>query len=165
MKNWISAAVLASSVALAPVAQAAGTVVLDMGRVLKSMPQSEQIQSTLKKEFADRIQELQGVQKEGIEIAEQLKRNADFLTAEQKIELGRKQEELEAKYELKAKALNQDSQRRQREEQNKLLMLVQKAVVEVAEKEGYDMVVNGQAVLFASPKADISDKVISHLSK
>lgn len=165
MNKWLSGALLASSVALAPFAQAAGTVVIDMGRVLKSMPQSEQLQPVLQKEFADRVQEIQGLEKELNDLVQQQQRDAALMTETQKTELKRKFEALESSYQLKVKAFKQDSQRRQREEQNKLLVLVQKAVTELQKAEGYDLVVARQAVVFATPKVDISDKVIAHLSK
>lgn len=165
MKKWLSGALLASTVALTPLAQAAGTVVIDMGRVLKSMPQSEQLQPMLQKEFADRMQEIQGLEKELNELVQQQQRDAALMSEQQKTELKRKFEELESSYQLKIKAFKQDSQRRQREEQNKLLVMVQKAVTEIQKSEGYDLVIARQAVVFATPEVDISEKVIAHLSK
>jgi outer membrane protein len=51
------------------------------------------------------------------------------------------------------------------EEQNKLLVLVQKAINTIAEKESYDMVLQRGAVIYVKPSADISGKVVEALSK
>ena len=51
------------------------------------------------------------------------------------------------------------------EEQGKLIVLLQDAIEAVSKREKYDLVVTKQAVLFAKPGLDISDKVIQELSK
>ena len=49
-------------------------------------------------------------------------------------------ESLKSEYQLKGKALDEDLRRRQGEEQNKLLVKVQKAINTIAEKDQYDLV-------------------------
>lgn len=74
-------------------------------------------------------------------------------------------EALKSEYQLKGKALDEDLRRRQGEEQNKLLVKVQKAINTIAEKEKYDLVLQRGAVIYVKPNADISGKVVEALSK
>jgi outer membrane protein len=74
-------------------------------------------------------------------------------------------ESLKSEYQLKGKALDEDLRRRQGEEQNKLLVKVQKAINTIAEKDQYDLVLQRGAVIYVKPNADISGKVVEALSK
>ena len=67
---------------------------------------------------------------------------------------------LQSDYKLKAQALDEDNRRRQGEERQKLIMQVQQTVEKVANKEGYDMVVDAATLLWAKPEDNLSEKVI-----
>nr|WP_285817642.1 OmpH family outer membrane protein [Echinimonas agarilytica] len=147
------------------VAQAADIAIVDLGRIVKNIPQSEATAKVLQKEFADRVEELKRLEKQIGEKQEEARRNEALMTDTQKTEIIRDLEEMDATLKLKAKALQQDGQRRQAEENKKIFVQVQKAISDIAEKEGYDTVVDRQTILYAKPEADISAKVIEYLSK
>ncbi|MGI3002942.1 OmpH family outer membrane protein [Shewanella algae] len=150
----------------APLAvQAEKLAVVDMGAVFEQLPQREQISNALKTEFGDRMAEVQKLQEELRGLLEKQQRDAALMSETQKTELVRKMESLKADYQLKGKALDEDLRRRQGEEQNKLLVKVQKAINTIAEKEKYDMVLQRGAVVYVKPAADISSKVVEALSK
>ncbi|WP_100145779.1 OmpH family outer membrane protein [Shewanella carassii] len=146
-------------------AQAEKLAVVDMGAVFEQLPQREQISNALKTEFGDRMAEVQKLQEELRGLLEKQQRDAALMSETQKTELVRKMESLKADYQLKGKALDEDLRRRQGEEQNKLLVKVQKAINSIAEKEKYDMVLQRGAVVYVKPAADISSKVVEALSK
>ena len=75
--------------------------------------------------------------------------------------LQREMASLESDYKLKAKALQEDQRRRGAEEEQKLVQKIRQAIQDVAKREGYDIVLDANAVLHASPKDDLSTKVIS----
>ncbi|MBW8190886.1 OmpH family outer membrane protein [Neiella marina] len=164
MKKLVAVATVGLAL-FAGVVQASGIAVVDLGRIVKNIPQSEATADLLQKEFSDRVVEIQNVEKQMASKQEEARRNEALLTDEQKIKVNRELQELEASLKLKAKALQQDGQRRQAEENKKIFILIQRAISEIAEKEGYDAVVDRQTILYAKPNSDISAKVVEHLSK
>lgn len=147
------------------VAQAESIAVVDMGAVFEQLPQREQITKSLKAEFGDRVAGVQKMQEEMRSLMEKQQRDGALMNDTQKTELVRKMEALKSEYQLKGKALDEDLRRRQGEEQNKLLVKVQKAIDTIAEKEKYDLVLQRGAVIYVKPSADISDKVVEALGK
>lgn len=146
-------------------AHAEKIAVVDMGEVFEQLPQREQISQALKAEFGDRMADVQKMQEEMRSLTEKQQRDGALMNDTQKTELVRKMESLKSEYQLKGKALDEDLRRRQGEEQNKLLVKVQKAINTIAEKDQYDLVLQRGAVIYVKPNADISGKVVEALSK
>ncbi|MCL1151527.1 MULTISPECIES: OmpH family outer membrane protein [Shewanella] len=146
-------------------AHAEKIAVVDMGEVFEQLPQREQISKSLKAEFGDRVAEVQKMQEEMRSLVEKQQRDGALMSDTQKTELVRKMDSLKSEFQLKGKALDEDMRRRQGEEQNKLLVQVQKAINTIAGKENYDLVLQRGAVIFVKPEADISGKVVEALSK
>ncbi|MDP5146738.1 OmpH family outer membrane protein [Shewanella sp. ULN5] len=146
-------------------AHAEKIAVVDMGEVFEQLPQREQISTSLKAEFGDRVAEVQKMQEEMRSMVEKQQRDGALMSDTQKTDMVRKMESLKSEFQLKGKALDEDMRRRQGEEQNKLLVQVQKVINTIAEKEKYDMVLQRGAVIFVKPDADISGKVVEALSK
>jgi len=134
-------------------AHAEKIAVVDMGAVFEQLPQREQISQSLKKEFGDRMADVQKMQEEMRSLMEKQQRDGALMNDAQKTELVRKMESLKSEYQLKG------------EEQNKLLVKVQKAINTIAEKDQYDLVLQRGAVIYVKPNADISGKVVEALSK
>ena len=65
----------------------------------------------------------------------------------------------------KGQPLQQEIQRRQNEERNKLLALIKQAIDAVAAKDGYDMVFNANSVAFTSEEHDLSERVLEQVNK
>ena len=87
------------------------------------------------------------------------------MSADERTKSQRKLAELQADYNLKGQALQEDQRRRYGEEQKKVIEKIKTAVDSIAKSEGYDMVLNRQAVLFTDEKYDISKQVIQQVSK
>lgn len=166
MKKMVNRALITLALFATPMlAQAEKLAVVDMGEVFEQLPQREQISKSLKAEFGDRVAEVQKMQEEMRSLVEKQQRDGALMSDSQKTELVRKMESLKSEFQLKGKALDEDMRRRQGEEQNKLLVQVQKAINTIAGKEKYDMVLQRGAVIFVKPEADISSKVVEALSK
>ncbi|QYK03237.1 OmpH family outer membrane protein [Shewanella psychrotolerans] len=150
----------------APIAaQAEKIAVVDMQAVFEQLPQREEVSKTLKTEFGDRVASVQKMQDELRTMLETQQRDAALMSETQKTEMLRKMESIKAELQLKGKALDEDMRRRNGEEQNKLLVKVQKAISAIAEKEQYDVVLQRGAVIYVKPASDISSKVVEALSK
>lgn len=146
-------------------AQAEKIAVVDMQAVFEQLPQREAVNKTLKAEFGDRVAAVQKMQDELRDMLEKQQRDAALMSDAQKTELVRNMDSIKAELQLKGKALDEDMRRRNGEEQNKLLVEVQKAINEIAEKEQYDVVLQRGAVIYVKPTSDISSKVVDALSK
>lgn len=166
MKTMMRAATL--SVALLGVSVSAHAIdiaTVDLGKVMSEIPQTKAIKSKLNTEFDSRIREMQRMETEGQTLASKLKKDESFMSAAEKTKSQRRLAELQAEFNVKAQALQEDQRRRYGEEQKKVIEKIKTAVDSIAKSEGYDMVLNRQAVLFINDKYDISTKVIQQVSK
>ncbi|GLS82717.1 OmpH family outer membrane protein [Paraferrimonas haliotis] len=168
MKKALNSALLVMSMVLVPFtanAAAEKIVVVDMQRVFQQLPQREEVAKKIEAEFGDRMAEVRGMQESLRSDMEKQQKDAALMSAQQKTELARKIESAQADLQLKGKALEEDLRARQNEEQNKLLGEVEAALKVLADKEKYDLIIQRGAVVFASEKTDISDKLVEALSK
>ena len=139
--------------------------VVNVARILHEIPQSKAIESQLKAEFSGRISEMQRLESEGQSLAAKLKKDESFMSADERTKSQRRLAELQADFNLKGQALQEDQRRRFGEEQKKVFDKVQTAIDAIAKSQGYDLVLNGQAVVFGDGKLDITDQVIQQVSK
>lgn len=168
MKNMMKAAglglVILTSSLFANAAEAAQKIgYVNTLQVFQALPQREATLQKLQNEFKDKAAELQAIQAEAAKKMEKLQRDGELLGTEEieklRIEIG----QLDSKYKIKGQALEKESQRREAEEKQKLFKTIQHAVEKVATKEGYDMIIDIQAVGYAKEEYNISQKVIDSL--
>lgn len=166
MKQWIKAAslslVILSSSMYAQAADAAQKIgYVSTGQAMAQLAKRYNVAEKLRGEFKDRIDELRGIESKIKAKVDKVKRDGELMSASERTQIKREMASLESNYKLKAKALQEDQRRRGAEEEQKLVQKIRKAIQDVAKKEGYDIIVDANAVLFASPKDDLSTKVIS----
>lgn len=164
MKKLIAVAAMTMAL-FSGVAQATSVAIVDLGRIAKNIPQSEAVAKKIQSEFSGRVAELKKMEKELAEKEQKLKRDEALLTDTQKRDAVRELEDISANLKRKLTALNQDGQRRQAEENQKILVEIQKTISEIAGKEGFDIVIERKVALYAKPEMDISSKVIEHMGK
>ncbi|GGI74219.1 molecular chaperone Skp [Shewanella gelidii] len=166
MKKMLNRVLLATVILAAPLAaQAEKLAVVDMQAIFEQLPQREEIGKAMKQEFGDRIAKVQKLQADIRGLLETQQRDAALMGESQKTELARKIDAQKSELQLEGKALDEDMRTRQGEEQNKLLVKVQKTINKIAEKENIDIVLQRGAAVYVKPSADISGKVIEALSK
>ncbi|WP_064602253.1 OmpH family outer membrane protein [Photobacterium sp. J15] len=166
MKQWIKAAslslVILSSSMYAQAADAAQKIgYVSTGQAMAQLAKRYNVAEKLRGEFKDRIDELRGIESKIKAKVDKVKRDGELMSASERTQIKREMASLESNYKLKAKALQEDQRRRGAEEEQKLVQKIRKAIQDVAKKEGYDIIVDANAVLFASPKDDLSTRVIS----
>jgi outer membrane protein len=107
--------------------QAAGAniAVVDIGKVLREIPQRKAIESKLKSEFDSRVRDMQRMETEGQTLAAKLKKDESFMSADERTKSQRKLAELQADFNLKGQALQEDQRRRFNEEQQKVFEKIQ----------------------------------------
>lgn len=160
----LSLALVAGSFSSAAMAAEKIAVVFP-GEIFQKLPQKDQLIEKLKKEFQPRINEMKSIESKIKTKQEKEKRDGELMSDADRTKLSREIQGLVADYQLKLKAFEEDNRRRQGEEQNKMREKVMKAIDAVAKREGYDLVLNGEAAVFAKPSLDISSKVVAEIGK
>ncbi|GAB7218215.1 OmpH family outer membrane protein [Vibrio comitans] len=168
MKKLIKAAglslVVLSTSLVANAAEAAQKVAyVNTAQIFQELPQREAVLKTLQDEFKDKSAELKEIEGKIKSKMDQARRDGELLGDDGVRKLQIEIAGLEAEYKLKGQALERDGKRREAQEKQKLFKVIQDAIGVVAEREGIDMVVDAQALQYAKPELDLSQKVIDEL--
>jgi len=138
--------------------------IFDERLVLSKAPQLELIETKLKKQFEDRINEIKALKDKGIAMQEKGKRDQVTMTEAEGIKLNRELSELSQSLKTKDKNLQEDFQRAKQEEVTKIRVKIQQIVTKIATDEKYDLIFRIESVAFRKEATDISNKVITVLS-
>ncbi|GDY25694.1 MULTISPECIES: OmpH family outer membrane protein [unclassified Agarivorans] len=167
MKKLIAAVALAVTM-MTPSFSAlaeAKIAVINIADVFQQLPQRDTLQKTLKDEFEVRVQEVRGLEAEMQRLYDKREKDGELLGQQEVTKITRQLETMQAEYKLKRKNLEEDQRRRGAEEQQKLMVKVQEAIVEVSKSQGYDLVLPLDATAYASDSLDITKLVIQQVSK
>ncbi|MBD1555969.1 molecular chaperone [Vibrio sp. S9_S30] len=168
MKTTLKAAALSLAVLgtsfFAHAAEAAQKVgYVNTAQIFQALPQRESVLQMLQAEFKDQNAELQSLEAKLKTKIEQGRRDGELLGEDGLRKLQIEISQLQAEYKIKAQSLEQSGQKREAEERQKLLKLIQDTIAKVAEKEGFDVVIDATALQYAKPELNLSKKVIEQL--
>jgi len=167
MKTFFKVITLATAmgaISAANAAEAQKIGVVFPSKVMQESPQRAQVIKKLEAEFKGRYQKLQSLEKEIKTLQTKIQKDGELLG---KSEVTKIQRELEVKvseYKLSRKAFEEDQRRRQSEEQQKTLKVVRDVISNIAKEGQYDIILNGEQIVFSKPGLDISDQVIQEIS-
>jgi len=136
---------------------------VNVGQVIEKAPQGEAALKKLEEEFGPRDREIRGMREEVKQLEDDLMKNDLVLDESSR---SKKEMELRDKRRALSRATSEfreDYNLRRNEELNNLQKLVIKAIVEIAKKESYDLIVHEPAVIYASDEIDMTDKVLDKL--
>ncbi len=168
MKTFLKVATLAVAMISASATSAAETQKIGVvfpSKIMKESPQRDRIIKKLEAEFKARYEALQALEKEITKLEKGLKRDAELMNNDEVTAMQRKVEVKLSEYKLNRKAFEEDNRRRQGEEQQKALIVVRSVIDTIAKEQGYDIILNGEQIIFAKPGYDISDIIIEEISK
>jgi len=153
-------ALAASSVA----AQAADKIaVVNVSNIFQQLPQRAAIARQLENEFKGRATDLQAQERALQAQMQNFQRNASTMKASVRASTEKDIMAKRQAFSEKAQAFEDDNRRRQTEERNKLLTQIQAAVKKVASSEGYDIVIDSNAVAYATDAKDITADVLKQV--
>ena len=132
-------------------------------RVMKEAPPAKKAQQKLEKEFEKRDQELQRVAKQLQGMQEALEKNGMTMAEGERRNKEREFNELNRDFQRKQREFREDLSQRQNEEMAAIFERVNKVIKQIAEAEKYDIIF--QEAVYASPRIDITDKVIKALTE
>ena len=132
-------------------------------RVMKEAPPAKKAQQKLEKEFEKRDQELQRLAKQLQGMQEALEKNGMTMAEGERRNKEREFNELNRDFQRKQREFREDLNQRRNEELASVLDRANKTIRQIAEAEKYDIIF--QEAVYASPRIDITDKVIKALTE
>jgi outer membrane protein len=133
-------------------------------RILKESAPAKKAQQKLEKEFQARDQEIQKLSRQGKDLQTILEKESVTMSETDRrareAELGRVSRDLQRLQ----REFREDFNVRRNEEFQGIIERANKVVQEIAEKEKYDLILQ-DAVVYRSPRVDITEKVLKVLDK
>lgn len=130
-------------------------------KVMREAKPAVSAQQKLEREFKNRDEELQRISRDLAALQRDLEGSNSSLDDSQRRAKERQLNDLNRDFQRKDREFREDLNQRRNEELVSILEMANKAIQKVAEKEGYDVVL--QEVVYFNPKIDITDKVIQEL--
>ena len=160
------AAAAAALVFLSPIAVTAAdgyrVAFVEVPRLLQDAPQVAAVREGLKKEFARRDKDLVALQAEIKKIEEKLQRDGAILSDAETQRLERDLVGKQRKLKTAQNEFQEELSLRQNEELNKLRRQIAEVIIEVSKEDNLDVVLE-TGVVFASDRANITEKVLERL--
>ena len=140
-----------------------GYVMLD--RILREAPAAQRAQKKLEQEFAPREQELAGTGAQLKKMQENLEKNGVTMSESERQKSEREFSDLNREFQRKQREYREDLNQRKNEALQGVLERANRAVRHIAEAEKLDIVFQNDQAVWASPRIDITDKVIKALGE
>lgn len=137
--------------------------VINPGKVMENAPQAAAARAKLESEFSTRSVELEAMQKEYLDLEESFNRDGLLMTEVQRSEKARDLQNRQRDIKRFQDDFRDDLDSRRNEELGVLQRTIYEAMLTLAEREGYDLILS-EGVAFASDKVDLTDKLIEQLS-
>ncbi|HJV27771.1 MAG TPA: OmpH family outer membrane protein [Aromatoleum sp.] len=131
-------------------------------RVMREAAPAVRAQQRLEKEFEKRDQELQRMGKDLQSVQEDLERNGVTMAESDRRTKERSFNDLNRDFQRKQREFREDLNQRRNEELASVLDRANRTIKQIAEAEKYDVIL--QEAVYASPRIDITDKVIKALA-
>jgi len=150
--------------AASSVARAEGRVgYVNLERILRDSAPAVRAQKKIEQEFAKRDQELGKMAEQLKRQQETLEKNAVTLPESERTKREREFADLNREFQRKQREAREDFNQRRNEELSGVIERANRAVKQIAEVEKYDIIF--QEAVWASPRIDITEKVIKALDE
>ncbi len=160
--GWLAACAL--TVAFAPaVAQEATKIgFVNTERILRDAGPAKAAQQKLEQEFSKRDKELQDMGARLKALGERLERDSAVMSDADRLRRQREFSDLEKDFQRRQREFREDLNQRRNEELAQVIDKANRVIKQIAEQEKYDIIL--QEAVFASPRIDITDKVLRALA-
>lgn len=152
---------LVTACALASAQEAGKIGFVNTERILRDAAPAKAAQQKLEQEFSRRDKELQELAARLKSLGEKLDRDAAITTDSERQRRQREIAEVEKEYQRKQREFREDLNQRRNEELSQVIDKANRVIKQIAEQEKYDVIL--QEAVFASPRVDITDKVLRAL--
>jgi outer membrane protein len=131
-------------------------------RILRESSAAKIAQTKLEQEFSKREKELQETASRLRQLGERLERDAAVMSESDRIKRQREVAELDKDFQRRQREFREDLNQRRNEELALVIERANRVIKQIAEQEKYDLVL--QDAVFASPRIDITEKVLRALN-
>lgn len=135
---------------------------VDLPKLMEKAPQVEQANKALKKEFSSRDTKLASERDAIVRLEKKLQKDGAVMSESKRTSMERDIVRRKRDFNRSKEELAEDINLRRSEELSKLQKNIYEVIVALAKKESYDLIVT-QGAVYASPKVDITNKVLSRL--
>ncbi len=160
--RWLVALILAAAASVALAQDSTRIGYVNTERILRDAAPAKAAQQKLEAEFSKRDKELQDTAARLKQLSERLERDAAVMTESERTRRQREFSETEKDFQRKQREFREDLNQRRNEELAQVVEKANKVIRQIAEQEKYDFVL--QEAVFASPRVDITDKVLRALA-
>jgi len=133
---------------------------VSLERILREAPTAQRAQKLLEQEFSKRGQELAKTAEQLKKLQENLERNSVTMVDSERQKLEREFTQRNRDFQRKQREFKEDLAQRRNQELSVVIKRANLAVRQIAEAEKLDVVLQNEQVVWASPRIDITDKVI-----
>ena len=132
-------------------------------RIFREAAPAKAAQAKIEQEFSRRDKELQDMAARLKAMSDKLDKDAAVLSESDRVKRQRELADLDKDFQRKQREFREDLNQRRNEELATVLEKTNKVIKQIAEAEKYDIVF--QEAVYASPRIDITDKVLKALNK
>jgi outer membrane protein len=134
---------------------------VNLDRILRDAAPAQRAQKKIEAEFSKRDQELAKLAEQLKRMQESIEKNGMTMSESERRNREREFGEMNREFQRKQREFREDLNQRRNEELSGILERANRVVRQIAETEKYDIIF--QEAVFASPRIDITDKVIRAL--
>ncbi len=160
--GWLVASILAVTSIPATAQQATKIGFVSTERILRDAVPAKAAQDKLEQEFSKREKELQDMGARLRSLGERIDRDAAVMSDADRLRRQREFTDLDKDFQRRQREFREDLNQRRNEELAHVIDKVNQAIKQIAEQENYDLIV--QEAVVASPRVDITDKVLRALA-
>ncbi len=161
LHGWLAACAIAAVCVPAAAQDAPKIGFVNTERILRDAAPAKSAQQKLEQEFSRREKELQDMTARMKSLSERNERDAAVMSDADRLKRQREFSDLEKDYQRKQREFREDLNQRRNEELAQVIDKANRVIKQIAEQEKYDMIL--QEAVFASPRVDITDKVLRAL--
>lgn len=162
LSRWLAVAALSVAAAVPAVAQELKIGYVNSERVLREANPAKAAQAKLETEFSKRERELNDATAKLKTAADRLEKDAPTLSPTEQQRRQRELVDQDRDLQRKRREFQEDLNQRRNEELAAVVERANRAIRQIFESEKYDIIL--QEAVFASPRADITEKVIKILN-
>ena len=163
LRNTVLAAFVFVPLASSAYAQESKIGFVNTERIFREAAPAKTAQVKIDQEFSRREKELQDLSARLKTMSEKLDKDAAVITESDRSKRQRELAELDKDFQRKQREFREDLNQRKNEELAAVLERTTRVIKQIAEAEKYDIVF--QEAVYASPRIDITDKVLKALNK
>jgi outer membrane protein len=158
----VAAAALAATATFAVAQEGTRIGFVNTERILRDAAPAKASQQKLEQEFSRREKELQDMAARLKSMGERIDRDGAVMSDSDRQRRQREYADVEKEFQRKQREFREDLNQRRNEELAQVIEKANRVIKQIAEQEKYDIIL--QEAVFASPRIDITEKVLRALS-